>query len=636
MTTLHQLLTNVAIVAISMAVWIFMRQYVVRWKSTALSLLMGTVMTVGLTGVMLLPVVMPGGPLLDLRYTFIGLAGFFGGPVAVALPTAVAIALRAWFGGTGLWVGIPLILLAATFGLIGYRIVKGKIPRPRHVLSLAAAIMISGTIGFFVVLPPDRWPAMIAYRVLPLGTLLFLSTTIAAMALANEMRRQHAVDESHLHRAINRALPDCLNAKDLDGRFIVANPATAHLFGVQSVEDITGKTEADFYDAETSARFRADDLTFLRNGEAITTEQRIGRNGGDDIWLSTLKAPLYDDSGALMGIITHNREITQQKHLEMQLSMAQSHLADALSSMADGLVMYSESGNLLFCNEQYRALFPLTADIRIPGADICDVFRMTDLRGEDIKAPWFPNDVLTGADCVAAVLAKGEQEVQLSDGRFIAIRPRRTGEGSCLVSFSDVTKARRAEQELMRLNAQLEALANTDGLTGLLNRRAFDRSLEEAFVAARRQEKALTLLLIDIDNFKAFNDTYGHPEGDACLKSVCVCLRDTLKDKQNVLIARYGGEEIALILPGSDEDEAYDLAQRLRIAVKALAIPHSGSAKGVITISVGLATRGREGAVSREDMLRVADECLYAAKAAGRDWVASLHRMAISRPATAV
>jgi diguanylate cyclase (GGDEF)-like protein len=189
------------------------------------------------------------------------------------------------------------------------------------------------------------------------------------------------------------------------------------------------------------------------------------------------------------------------------------------------------------------------------------------------------------------------------------------------VVVSDVTKIKQAERALQSMTDQLKLLATTDGLTGLTNRRAFDDALEREMSRARRSGEPLSLLLVDVDRFKAYNDIYGHQAGDEVLKKVGACLKDALKRPGDVA-ARYGGEEFVTILPGTDEDGAFFIADAFREALSGMGIAHKGGDKGIVTASVGLATlTDRDTGVNSTELVRRADEALYNAKGAGRDRV---------------
>jgi len=174
---------------------------------------------------------------------------------------------------------------------------------------------------------------------------------------------------------------------------------------------------------------------------------------------------------------------------------------------------------------------------------------------------------------------------------------------------------------LTRANQTLERLAMQDGLTKLANRRQFDVALDNEMSRAARHGTYLAIVMIDIDLFKQFNDCYGHAGGDECLREVSRGMRGTMPGRPGDLLARYGGEELVVLLPNTDQAGALVIAQRLRSAVEALHIPHARSPFGYVTISAGVYSAvPRRGAVATTH-IRPADEALYRAKASGRNRV---------------
>jgi diguanylate cyclase (GGDEF)-like protein len=179
-----------------------------------------------------------------------------------------------------------------------------------------------------------------------------------------------------------------------------------------------------------------------------------------------------------------------------------------------------------------------------------------------------------------------------------------------------------ARDALESLNRTLEKLALQDGLTGLANRRQFDVTLGNEYSRATRAGSSLAFIMIDVDYFKQYNDINGHSAGDDCLRAISKTIRMLTPKRPGDLAARYGGEEIGILLPNTDATGAAAVAERIRAAIAALGIPHDGSPRAVVTISAGVAALVPErGAGSPAMLVEAADQALYAAKSAGRNRV---------------
>jgi diguanylate cyclase (GGDEF)-like protein len=188
------------------------------------------------------------------------------------------------------------------------------------------------------------------------------------------------------------------------------------------------------------------------------------------------------------------------------------------------------------------------------------------------------------------------------------------------------------EEELQIANRHLDELASLDGLSGLANRRGFDREIEREWQKAAASGTSLALMMVDIDYFKLFNDRYGHVSGDTCLRAVGETL-SLVTLEEAVLVARYGGEEFALLLPGLDIRRATGLAEEARQAIEDLAINHSQSPIGHVTISVGVEAVVPEKYQSYSNLIEAADRALYEAKHRGRNAVVA-HRLLPLRAAS--
>lgn len=608
-----------AVVALVISLWSNIRLPVFGQNQSAQHYAFGVLFGLGAIGAMSIPFQLNPGFFIDLRMTLIGTAAFIGGPIAGLVTAAITTVFRLYLGGAGVLIGLIGIALACAAGLLGYRLKSAEAPDLKESLlfSLVMAICAMAP-AVIIALAQDVYSG--PQIRLPYMTLVFVATLMACLALGNEIRRRETEARNHMYRHVIDSLPEALNVKDRDGRFIMANPATAQLMQADSADALIGKTDFDFYCEDAAIAFQADEAKALKAGSPIVEEQMLTRMDGSKTYLSTLKAPFTDINGNIIGLITHSRDTTDKKLLEAALTQSDRRAAEALSSISDGLVMFDKDLTLVFCNERYRSMFSVTADLRVPGTPAAAILYASIARGEFIGIP--QEQVAQWVDTALSRLRQGGTvQFPLADGRWIESRTRPTPEGACFVICSDITASKQHELELQNMNDRLSVLAETDSLTGLLNRRAFDAVMADELARVERGDSSLSLLMIDVDYFKRFNDTYGHGAGDSCLKSVADCLRATAR-RTDDRVARYGGEELALILPDADEKAAVVLAEEFCERLRDLRISHTGSDKGIVTVSIGVATLAR-GSLPTDAarLIARADEALYTAKRDGRDGV---------------
>lgn len=236
--------------------------------------------------------------------------------------------------------------------------------------------------------------------------------------------------------------------------------------------------------------------------------------------------------------------------------------------------------------------------------------------------------------CVAQSQAGTDHEADYRamtrDGDYVWIRDVvhvvRDGEGKVrsLVGFMfDIRDRKRSEEQLAQLQARLEEMSYQDGLTGVANRRMLDSVLEREWNEARRSGHPLSLIMLDIDYFKQYNDHYGHLQGDECLRRVAQALLSASTRARDFL-GRFGGEEFVMILPETDAQAALSVAERCRSLVLDQGIAHDGAGVGrTLTISVGVATQAPEEGGSPLDLVSRVDKRLYEAKLQGRNRIVS-------------
>jgi diguanylate cyclase (GGDEF)-like protein len=275
-----------------------------------------------------------------------------------------------------------------------------------------------------------------------------------------------------------------------------------------------------------------------------------------------------------------------------------------VESLRDGVLVLDAAGRVVDSNPAARSLFG-------PRASVVGT-ELGELLGREVPR---------SSPC----------ELRLESGRRVELRlspiAGAGGEiGGKVAELRDVTAEREAQDRLDEArralelaNAELERLANTDLLTGLANRRRFLARLEEELGRARRHERPLALLLIDLDRFKEVNDRRGHPVGDKVLEAVGRSLVELLRPED--LAARYGGEELAVLLPETDLEGGRAVAERILGALRALEHRDEGGETFIVTASLGVAALARLDEPAR-DLIARADAALYAAKDDGRDRVA--------------
>ena len=207
------------------------------------------------------------------------------------------------------------------------------------------------------------------------------------------------------------------------------------------------------------------------------------------------------------------------------------------------------------------------------------------------------------------------------EGCFRVISDPGTGMRSAILqTVRDITERKVAERAVKDAYKALETLAATDALTGLANRRTFDQTLSHEWRRGLRDQRPLSLLMIDADFFKAYNDEYGHPRGDSCLKQIAEAVREVIS-RPGDLVARLGGEEFVVILPETGMDGAIQLSEEICESLRGRRIPHKASPLDMVTVSVGCATLVPEFGRQSVHLVELADSALYEAKRRGRNQV---------------
>ncbi|ARM87480.1 GGDEF/PAS domain-containing protein [Rhizobium sp. CIAT894] len=607
------LIGNVAAVSLVISVWMHLHYKLYRLTEVQAQLGFGLMMGLGAVLSMLLSVEVGSGYFLDLRSTLLAVSAVYGGPLAVLVTGALTAAQRISMGGAGVEPALISIMLVSALGLaVRIRFGRGTADAKKAV---ACAVTVAAVTLTMSILHRTGNPP-----VTTLSLAIIAGKFAATLAAASVITYFHAftLERDILKAALTQA-PDFHYVKDRNSRFVVTNLNVARDHHRTRSSEMVGLTDFDLYPSEMAQSFFDREQKIMSSGEPLVDfEEPLVEKNGRQRWFLTSKVPLRNRHGDLIGLSGVTRDITEKKRLIQEAVDSKNVLSQAMTEMSDGLAMFNPEGRLVFCNDQYRAAFPGSADARQPGAHIADILQAVMRSGEriDVSPDAGEDWIETSA---AQLFLTHDSEIPMFDGRWLRQRTRLAADGSALVVVSDITAMKHSEERLTQLALKMKGLADTDALTGIANRRVLDEAIAEEFARARRVDSALSLLLIDVDHFKAYNDSYGHLEGDNCLKAIGEVLGSVTK-RPSDLAARFGGEEFAILLPGTDRDGALRLARMLLSALHRRAIPHRESSKGTVTVSIGVASIS-ERFTTPAELIEAADQALYAAKKNGRDRV---------------
>ncbi|HSO56881.1 MAG TPA: diguanylate cyclase, partial [Paenisporosarcina sp.] len=354
-------------------------------------------------------------------------------------------------------------------------------------------------------------------------------------------------------------------------------------------------------------------------GESLTFETEIEKRDGSNVRLNINITPIIID-GKITGVIGMAYDITSEKLAERKLIESENRYRTLIDLSPEVIFVHSRN-KIEFINHKVVEFIGAKSINDLKGKTVFDFLHPDDRRIA------ISNMALGFKD--ASLLTKNsEMRFIRFDGKVVIANVGATvieynGKPAIMGVIHDITEKKEIERQLVEANKLLQKISNSDGLTGIPNRRSYDEKLQQEWELALRNNQAISLLMIDIDYFKMYNDTYGHQQGDYCLQLVAKSLQQTLEGTGH-FVARYGGEEFSVILRGCDKKCTFQVAETLRTNIEALKIPHAQSSIGpFLTISIGTARFHPNSGVSVHDLMKYADQALYETKRNGRNTIHS-------------
>lgn len=446
-------------------------------------------------------------------------------------------------------------------------------------------------------------------------------TFVYILMINNKLQLKITEDNKNLQTIFDTSPDGLLISKRATGEIIMVNKYLLETLGYAK-EEVLGKTAFNL-NLWNKLEERENYINILKsNGKIENLETVFNKKNGEKlVALISANIIILDQEEC---IITVARNITNKKAVEEILIEKEKFLWDIIEN--NGALIYAKDlkGKYKLTNKKWK--------------EITSVDHSVALGKTDLEI--FPKEIATEflkADLEVINTGKVIEKEEIFEDRygkkyFISIKfPTKDSNnnitGICGIS-TDITERKKTEEHIKELATQLEiernyAQANsiTDSLTAIYNRRHFDDTLRKEFFRLKRTGYPLSVVIFDIDYFKKYNDTYGHLQGDECLKKIALKVKEIIK-RETDTFARYGGEEFVVILPNTNSSGAVKIAEEIRLGILDLNILHeTSSINSFVTISLGVATVLRDSISSPEQIISLADVALYNAKEEGRNRV---------------
>jgi len=441
-------------------------------------------------------------------------------------------------------------------------------------------------------------------------------------------RKKNELRLLQLTQAVEQS-PASVLVTDLEGDITYVNPHFTILTGY-SLSEVIGKNTNIVRSGHTPDHVYQDMWNTIKGGRTWQGEFLNRKKNGDLYWENAVIAPVVDSEGQILNFIAIKEDITKRKDAESALRSSEERFRHLVMSAPDAVFGVDQSGKIILANREAASLLGYE-DEELIG------FSVENLVPEILRDWHIDHRAHYLEHPSTRVMGKAlELSARRKDGKVVPVEINLshslTEKGPMVIAhMRDITQRRLADDALRDANQQLEKQlreiemlqaslreqALHDPLTQLHNRRFLDEAIEQALHHAERASEALSIILLDIDHFKAINDEFGHAAGDACLVALANILQRNLRKAD--ISCRYGGEEFLLVLPTTNLEGAVLYAEKLRLLVNnEVFIPEQKEIK--FTISIGIASYPSHGATQSE-IINKADDAMYVSKRRGRNCI---------------
>jgi len=422
-----------------------------------------------------------------------------------------------------------------------------------------------------------------------------------------------------LYRSVVENVKEVIFQTDLQGQWTFLNPAWESMTGYTMEESIGTPYHMYVHEKDRERYLEQFQSIIVGKKEHVREEVRYVTKEDGLCWVEVFTRAMVTVQGEIIGTLGTLNDITQRKEYEENLKESEELFRLLTEYSSDLITMHDVNGDYIYASPACKDILQYDVEELI-GKSSFDFVHPED---QELAMAQFQLLFETGDIVFSYRIRRKDGEYVWLECSCTLLNEIHSGEQKLVAVSRNINKRKMDEQKLKEANEILKRLTTIDGLTGVANRRAFDERLEMEWIRGRRNASCLSLIMLDIDYFKAYNDTYGHQGGDRCLKQIAAAVKETLGRSTDIL-CRYGGEEFCVILPETDQAGANIVGEKIRQTVEKMYIPHPGSEiLSWVTVSVGTATMIPTLFSSSMDLVSMADKALYKAKKAGRNNVQS-------------